>query len=194
MKGDKVDARILAHLLRSSLVAESYVPPKELRDVRALVRHRASIVKMRTMVKNQVHALIDRYGFRCECSDLFGREGMKWLKPLELKPLDRLMLDNHLQDVECLNGQVVRVDEEIRSRASEDEDVRLLLSMTGVDVYMALLIRSEVGRINSFLDYKEARILDGVSALAAPVGKRGAPRRHNEAGLKDAQVGYGGGC
>jgi len=54
IKSDKVDARVLAHLLRGDLVAESYVPPKHLREVRALIRHRASIVKMRTMVKNKV--------------------------------------------------------------------------------------------------------------------------------------------
>ena len=37
IKSDKVDARILAHLLRGDLVAESYVPPRELREVRALI-------------------------------------------------------------------------------------------------------------------------------------------------------------
>jgi transposase len=32
VKTDKVDARILAHLLRADLVAESYVPPADLRE------------------------------------------------------------------------------------------------------------------------------------------------------------------
>ena len=49
IKTDKVDARILAHLLRGDLVAECYVPPKDIREIRALVRHRASLVKIRTM-------------------------------------------------------------------------------------------------------------------------------------------------
>jgi len=65
------------------------------------------------------------------------------------------MLDNHLGHVESLNGQIRRVDEMIRSRASLDEDVRLLLSLTGVDVYTALLIRSEVGCIGRFPDYRK---------------------------------------
>jgi transposase len=64
------------------------------------------------------------------------------------------MLDNHLQHVESLKGQIGRIDEEIRRRASLDEDVRLLLSLTGVDVYTALLIRSEIGGISRFPDYK----------------------------------------
>ena len=84
IKSDKVDARILAHLLRSNLIAESYVPEKPLREIRALIRHRVAIVKIRTMVKNQIHAIVDRHGFSCSYSDMFGKDGMKWLKALEL--------------------------------------------------------------------------------------------------------------
>jgi transposase len=60
IKNDKVDARILAHLLQSNLVAESYVPEKPLREIRALIRHRVGIVKIRTMTKNQIHAIVDK--------------------------------------------------------------------------------------------------------------------------------------
>ena len=60
IKNDKVDARVLAYLLRGGLVAECYVPPKELRDLRALVRHRARLVRTKTAIKNRVHALLDR--------------------------------------------------------------------------------------------------------------------------------------
>jgi transposase len=155
IKSDKVDARILAHLLRSNLIAESYVPVKPLREIRALIRHRVAIVKIRTMVKNQTHAIVDKHGLSCEYSDMFGKSGMKWLKALELPPLDKLILDNHLTHLESLNQQIDRVDEEVHSKACEDEDVRLLLSLTGIDVYSALVIRSEIGSINRFADYKK---------------------------------------
>jgi transposase len=155
VKTDKVDARILAHLLRADLVAESYVPPVSLREMRALVRHRLSLVKMRTMVKNKVHALTDKYGYRCEYSDMFGKAGLEWLKAQEMGELDRLLLESHLSLIESINSQICRVDEAIRKRASQDEDVRLLLSLSGIDVYTALLIKSEVGPIGRFGDYKK---------------------------------------
>jgi len=91
IKTDKVDARILAHLLRGDLVAECYVPPRKLREMRALVRHRASLVRARTTVKNRVHAIIDGYGLRCGYSDMFGKGGMKWLRGLDLGALDGLL-------------------------------------------------------------------------------------------------------
>ena len=106
-------------------------------DIRSLVRHRLSIVKVRTMVKNRVHAIVDRNGLKYDFSDLFGKAGMQWLMKLELpSSMDRLMLSNHLTHVESLNEQIARVDEEITARASVDEDVRLLLSLTGVSIYI----------------------------------------------------------
>jgi transposase len=155
IKSDKVDARILAHLLRANLIPESYVPSREMREIRSLIRHRLSKVKVRSMVKNRVHAIIDRSGLKYDFSNLFGKAGMQWLKSLELSSLDRLMLENHLTHLESLNRQIARVDEEITARASRDDDVRLLLSLTGVDVYTALLIKSEVGSVGRFSNYKK---------------------------------------
>jgi len=155
IKSDKVDARILAHLLRTDLIPECYVPPKEMREIRSLVRHRLSIVKLRTMVKNKAHALIDRNGLKHDFSDLFGKAGVQWLKSVALSGLDRLMLDNYLMHLENLDLQIERVDKEITSRASFDSDVRLLLSLKGINVYSALLIKSEIGKIERFGDYKK---------------------------------------
>jgi len=108
VKTDKIDAKILSHLLRADLVAESYVPPAQIREIRALIRHRLSLMKMRTMIKNKVHALTDKYGYRCEFSDMFGVSGLKWLRTLEMKELDLLILENHLSHIEAINLQIDR--------------------------------------------------------------------------------------
>ena len=81
IKSDKVDARILAHLLRSNLVAECYIPPRDLRELRALVRHRMSTVRMRSTVKNRVHALLDERGLRCPYKSLFGKVVAEYTDP-----------------------------------------------------------------------------------------------------------------
>jgi transposase len=154
VKTDKVDAKILAHLLRADLVAESYVPPQQIREIRALIRHRLSLMKMRTMVKNKVHALTDKYGYRCEFSDMFGASGLKWLKTLEMRELDCLILDNHLSHIESINLQIDKADAAVKEKAYEDEDIRLLMSLPGVDVRTALLLKSEIGSISRFEDYK----------------------------------------
>jgi len=70
---DAVDAPTLAHLLRTGLLPEAYIAPAELRDLRELLRHRAVLTRMRTAVKNRVHAQLARHGIRHAHTDLFGK-------------------------------------------------------------------------------------------------------------------------
>ena len=64
MKTDKVDARTLAQLLRMDMIPASYVPDKQVRDIRELVRHRKALVEKTTAFKNRVKAELLRRGIR----------------------------------------------------------------------------------------------------------------------------------
>ena len=75
VKTDAVDARTLAHLLRADLLPEAYVAPRELRDLRELLRHRVALTGMRSALKNRVHAILAKHGATREHSDLFGKAG-----------------------------------------------------------------------------------------------------------------------
>ena len=45
VKTDAVDARTLAHLLRCDLLPEAYIAPRELRDLRDVLRHRVALTR-----------------------------------------------------------------------------------------------------------------------------------------------------
>lgn len=155
IKSDKLDARTLAHLLRADMVASSHVPDKDVRELRALVRHRVSLVKMRTEVKNKIHALLDRHGIKHEYSDIFGKTGIEWLKNLQLSSIERLMLDNHLKHITSLNEQISIVTGEIAKHAVKDERTELLMSMPGIDYYTAMVIVTEIDDIARFQDARK---------------------------------------
>src|SRR5437016_5983094 len=53
VKTDAVDAKTLAHLLRTDLLPEAYIAPRELRDLRDLLRHRVALTRMRAALKNR---------------------------------------------------------------------------------------------------------------------------------------------
>src|SRR5215469_4672334 len=96
IKSDKLDARILADLLRADLVYESYVPTKEFREKKSLVRHRISLVRNRTMLENKVHSLLDKYDYKSQLTDVFGKSGIIWLKTLDVSTIDRLIMNTTL--------------------------------------------------------------------------------------------------
>jgi transposase len=78
LKNDKVDAATLAQLLRADLLPEAWIAPQATRDLRALLRHRASLVRLATSLKNRVHAVLADRGIS-ECSGLWTAPGRAWL-------------------------------------------------------------------------------------------------------------------
>ena len=62
LKNDKVDAAILAQLLRADLLPEAWIAPPEVRQLRALLRHRAQLVRLRTLLRNRIHAVLADHG------------------------------------------------------------------------------------------------------------------------------------
>ncbi|MCO6438531.1 MAG: transposase [Phycisphaerae bacterium] len=58
IKTDKFDACVLAHLLRADLIPTAYVPSRDTRRVKRVLRQRCFLIRVRTMVKNRIAALL----------------------------------------------------------------------------------------------------------------------------------------
>src|SRR5437868_7013445 len=71
-KTDKLDARGLAILLRNGTLPEVWIPPSQLRDQRELLRLRIFLVRLRTQVKNWIHATLARHYVQVPGTDLSG--------------------------------------------------------------------------------------------------------------------------
>jgi transposase len=75
VKNDAVDAKTLAHLLRTNLLAEAWIAPPAAREARRLVRTRAGLVRMRSRVQSQLHALLADLGIIPELTPCSARPG-----------------------------------------------------------------------------------------------------------------------
>lgn len=150
VKTDAIDAKTLAHLLRTGLLPEAYIAPPELRDLRELLRHRVVLTRMRTSVKNRVHALLAREGILPEHSDLFGKAGREYLAILQLPDGPRRRLDSLLSLIEDFDREITAATREINARAKTDQRVEVLTQIPGVGPYTAMLVIAEVGEINRF--------------------------------------------
>ena len=150
VKTDAVDARTLAHLLRTGLLPEAYIAPPELRDLRDLLRHRATLVHLRTSIKNRVHALLARQGILPEYTDLFGTAGREYLAALELPDGPRRRLDSLIALIGDFDREITTTTSEIDQRAKADERVKLLCQIRGIGPYTAMLIIAEIGEVKRF--------------------------------------------
>src|SRR4051794_1579327 len=150
VKTDAIDARTLAQLLRADLLPEAYIAPRELRDLRELLRHRAALIQMRSALKNRVHAILAKHGITREHSDLFGKGGREFLAGLELREAPRRRLDSLIALINDFDREIADTTREIDQRAQADDRVEVLTQIRGVGRYTAMLIIAEVGDVTRF--------------------------------------------
>jgi len=168
-KTDKVDSEILAHLLRTGLLPESYVPPREIRELRDRVRRRAFLVRMRTKVKNRIRAELAKRRIQLG-GDPWTRKGRLLLQGLELEAVDQV-----LPVLDALDRQIMVMSRDLRRMCGENPQARLLTTIPGVGYYLALLIVSEIGDVGRFADSES---LCSYAGLVPVVWRSGGTTHH----------------
>jgi len=153
IKTDKLDARILADLLRANLLSASYIPPQEIRGQRSIIR--ARLLKLRTIIKNRIHTLLDKHPYKPPFTDLSGKHGLEWLDKLELPPTDRTVLEVNLEQLNSLNHSIHKLTKTIATSAIDTPGVKLLMEFTGIDYYGAMLLINKIGPVARFSSPKK---------------------------------------
>src|SRR5205823_4119761 len=164
LKNDKVDAAILGQLLRADLLPEAWIAPPQVRQLRALLRHRAQLVRLRTLLRNRIHAVLADYGHD-RPGGCWSGPGRAWLASLQLPAVSREVIDDDLAVIDALELTIDRLDWEIHQRARSDPRVKLLTQLPGVGPFTALVILAEIGDISRF---GSARKLASWAGLTRP--------------------------
>jgi transposase len=146
---DKVDAAILAQLLRADLLPQAWIAPPAVRQLRALLRHRAQLVRLRTLLRNRIHAVLADHGHGRPAGCWSG-PGRQWLASLELPAVSREVIDDGLALMDALQQPIDRLDAEVRQRAKADPRVTVLTQLPGVGPFTALVLLAEIGDITRF--------------------------------------------
>lgn len=152
IKNDRVDAKALATLLRGNFVAAVHVPSKEVRQKKTTVRQRLWLARVRTMVRNRIHTVLDRHPRveRPAVKDPFSNQGKAWMKRVELPAADRLLLDEDLELHELLERHIRALEDRIEADNSAHADARRLRTLPGVGKVLGPVIALEIDGIERF--------------------------------------------
>ena len=162
IKTDKIDAGVLADLLRTNFLPEAYFAPAEVRGWKEQCRFRASLINLRTQVKNKIHAILFKHSLKHNFSDLFGKGGRRWLASLELKEPFKSNLDKYLSLVDYLTNETGYAEERITNTVINCPQAKLLISIPGISYCSALTIMAEIGDINRFISVKHLQSYAGL--------------------------------
>jgi len=152
-KTDKLDAKGLAKLLHLDSLPTVWLPPGEIRDERELHRTRMALSKLRTALKNRIHATLAKYGIAStEHSDIFVGAGRAWLKTTlsQLPPETGRCVAQELEALDGLQLQIAQSEERIRERIAQTPSIQRLKTLPGVGDILAIVIEREIGSIDRF--------------------------------------------
>jgi transposase len=138
-KNDRNDAERLAKLLYLGETPTVHVPSLDVRAWRELINCRTQVIAKRTRAKNALRALLRGAGVvPPKRPGLWTKKGLAWLRQLGLPTSSQqLRRDLLLEEVEALNGQVRRLEQELNRRAQQTPAVARLRSIPGVGIRTA---------------------------------------------------------
>lgn len=185
IKTDKIDSETLAHLLRADLIPQAYAPSKDIRAIKRVLRQRMFFVRVRTMLKNRIKALLAQHSIDTpDVSDLYGKKGLQWLRTLKLPEPDGELLSEDLDLLIILNERIAVTESLIAELSEGDEAVDWLFSLPGIGKFLSVLIRYEVDNIERFRSAKKFTGYTGLVPSTYASGERMVHGRLTKRGNK----------
>jgi transposase len=174
-KNDRIDARVLADLLRCNLLPTVYMLPRELRELRRILRYRNLLVHQSTQLKNRMAALLMEGGIEYNKGKLHGRRYFQQLmSSLEGVPDSVVeLLEISRGGVEFLQALEKRVLRMLLDHEALRRRVELLQSIPAVGVIVALTWALEIGEVGRFRSIPRAVSYCGLSSRQ--IESAGAP-------------------
>jgi len=164
-KTDKSDSELIADLTRIGYLPEVWLAPEELRDLRALVRYRASRMSEARGTKLRIRALLRNNRVVVpEGMSLWTKKGKQWLaSEVGLPAQSAWVMDRHLAELERLQNEVKAATLRMADYAKADQVCKKLLAHRGIGIITAVVMRAEIGTFSRFKSGKQLARFCGVS-------------------------------
>jgi len=169
-KTDKYDSRILAELLRTNFLPESWAPPSEIRLLRGLIRQRYHLIKSVVMDKNRIRHLLFQHGIDLRVFNIASPKARLEIRKLCLPDITRQTIDQCLKIIAMLGDQVAEIDKRIQERVKGNPTVELLQTIPGIGRLRSAVIYAEVGDVRRFRSAKALASYIGLTPIVRSSG------------------------
>jgi transposase len=150
VKNDERDARDLADLLRLGRLAEAWIAPRDVRELRELVRYRVKLVQLRTGLKAQVHAVMAKQGVLPRFGEMFGPGGNAQLDNMELGECYSTRVESLRNAIKHYDREVVILERRIHQQLRHNTGYNAIQAIPGVGRTIAAIFVAEIGDVTRF--------------------------------------------
>ena len=184
VKTDKKAALTLAQLHAAGLLEGVWIPPDEVRELRAVIAQRSKMVRLQTQAKNRLTSLLHRT-HRERPAQSFKPELKAWWEALPLSTIEKYIVASDLETLAFAEKQIQAIGEVLCQEAAKDERVPLLTQLPGIAMLMALTILAAIGPIERFEDASHLVGYAGLGASVHDSGQMHATGHITKAGRRD---------
>lgn len=170
-KTDHYDARMLAELLRTNFLPESWVPPAEIRWLRGLIRQRYHLVKTIVMNKNRIRHLLFQHGINLSVFNIASPKARLAIRGLCLPEVTRQTINQCLKIVAIHDDLVLELNKRIEKSVKGNPTVELLQTIPGIGKLRSATIYGEIGDINRFHSSKALASYTGLVPIVRSSGE-----------------------
>jgi len=150
IKTDEIDSRTLAELLYANLIPEVYVPSTDIRQQKNILRQRCWLVKLRTMVKNRTHNILNRNHIETPFTDSFGKGGRKFIESVQLPDSEKELLTQDLSLLDYLTKEIKITEKWIGECLKDNPMYKIIMSAPGFGETFSGLTTLEITDIARF--------------------------------------------
>lgn len=171
VKTDKVDAVVLAQLLRLDYLPTVWEPDEQTQNLRRWTERRGALVHEGIRLTNRIHAVLAERLLVCPYDPL-SAAGRGWLSQLELDREGRWLIESDLRLAGTLQAELAGVDDILLSLAAADKRTRLLVTLPGFGIQVALALLAAWGDACRFSTDKKAAGYLGLAPSTRQSGDR----------------------
>ncbi len=194
VKTDKIDAEVLANLLRCDFLPEVWEPDGATQRLRHLTGVRSALVADRTRLKNRVQSVLAGLLVVLPEGGLFTAKGLAWVRAVGAPRGRRGTVDRFLRLYDAVEAELESLDAQLMTLAHHDARVRLLMTLPGVAHGVALTLIAALGDITRFRDGDHAASYLGLTPIVRQsAGKCYHGLDHQGGQLDDAGDAHAGG-
>jgi transposase len=150
IKTDKVDARVLAQLLRCNFLPSVWQPGPAVEHSRAVAARRKSLVRGRTAIRNRIHSVLAARLIVEPPGEPFSARWLTWLRSIKLDDAGRAAIDGDLRLLAALEEEIKSVEHVIDVESFNNKHIQLLMTLPGVDCTVAYTAMAALGDVSRF--------------------------------------------
>jgi len=170
-KTDRLDAQLLANLLRLNQIPLAYIPSEEYQLLRDLTRYRTTLSRQVAQANLHLRQILARENINPPYKYPFGPRGLYWFSRQDFGAVGNQGRDHALERLRWTSEQCDAVDEKLKALQPSYPQCETLLELKGIGLFTALLIIGEFGDVTRFRRAKQAAAYTGLTTRVFQSGE-----------------------